>query len=200
MAIDAAAFASARINRPTQKAAPVNLRPSSAADHADLFAVFASTRADEFMHLDWEPDRIVALLADQCRLQDTYYHRRYPQAHFDVVLCDDKMVGRLYHNWSETELRIIDIALLPDWRGQGIGTRLMHALVSVASQHGKSASLYVEVDNPVCALYERLGFKVVGEEGAYQLMQRPADAPALAGLPQDESLNELFQQEGVCGL
>ncbi len=194
MAIDAAVRVPTRfINHSTVKLEPISLRPSLVTDQADLFAIFSSTRAEEFACLYWQQDRIVDLLSDQFRLQDIYYRRHYPNAQFDVVLCGEKVIGRLYHNWAEEELRIIDIALLPNWRGKGIGTRLMHGLVSIASQRDMAVSLYVELDNPVIVLYARLGFRVVGEEGVYRLMQRPADAACLTSLPVQESLNELFQ-------
>jgi len=191
MAVDAAVETSARFIK--QAPEPIHLRPSTAADYADLFSIFASTRANEFAHLEGEQERIAALIADQFRLQDTYYHRHYSNAHFDMVMCEGIVIGRLYHNWSEDTLRIIDIALLPEWRGRRIGTRLMHALVSVATQRGMAVSLYVEMNNPVCALYERLGFRAIGDEGVYQLMQRSADTACLVNLPIQESLNELFR-------
>jgi ribosomal protein S18 acetylase RimI-like enzyme len=198
MTIDAAVPAPARsINLSLGEPETITLRPSMAADHSDLFAIFASTRADEFAALDWPPDRVAALLADQFRLQDTYYRRHYADAHFDVILCGGKVIGRLYHNWSDTELRIIDIALLPKWRGCGIGTRLMHGLVSVAAQRDMAVSLYVETDNPVRALYERLGFRMVGDEGAYLFLRRPFDAGRLPSLPEQDVLNELFQSTTV---
>jgi ribosomal protein S18 acetylase RimI-like enzyme len=83
-------------------------------------------------------------------------------------------VGRLYHRWGDVELRIIDIALLPAHRGTKIGTRIMNALIAQAAARGSSATLYVEAMNPVKSLYERLGFRRMGENGIYEQWHREA--------------------------
>jgi ribosomal protein S18 acetylase RimI-like enzyme len=85
-------------------------------------------------------------------------------------------IGRLYHDWHGDEARLIDIALLPAYRGAGIGTRLLHAFVAQAVAGAMPIVLYVEMNNPVQALYRRLGFESVGENGVYLKMRRPAAA------------------------
>jgi len=69
---------------------------------------------------------------------------------------------------------LIDIALLPAYRGAGIGTRLMHAIVAEAARKRIPMQLYVEFNNPVRALYRRLGFMPAGENGVYEMMRRDA--------------------------
>lgn len=177
--------------------ANIGVRPASDVDRDFLRMIFVSTRAAEFARSSLAPAQIDTLLAEQFAMQDTYYRRHYPDAHFDVVTCNktyapqcvdqafpvnaikrsevpDFPVGRLYHDWSSGELRVIDIALAPSYRGMGIGTRLMHTLLAEAARRDWAASLYVEMDNPVCALYRRLGFVKVGENGVYEMMRREA--------------------------
>jgi ribosomal protein S18 acetylase RimI-like enzyme len=67
-------------------------------------------------------------------------------------------VGRLYLHRGEREHRIIDIALLPPFRGQGIGTRLLDGVLAGAQAAGVPVRLHVEAGNPAAALYRRLGF------------------------------------------
>lgn len=148
------------------------LRAATDDDHEFLRRVFVTTRFDEFRQSGWETERIDALLAEQFAMQDRYYRQHYPAAHFDVVIADDAPIGRLYHAWTDKEFQLIDIALLPEWRGGGIGTRLLHALLAESARRGLAARLYVETDNPVRALYLRLGFVRVGENGVYDLMRR----------------------------
>ncbi|MGH2541997.1 MAG: GNAT family N-acetyltransferase [Ardenticatenaceae bacterium] len=56
----------------------------------------------------------------------------------------------------------LTIALLPRYRGMGIGTRMMNALIASAAQRYRAISLSVSPENPAMRLYARLGFEVVG--------------------------------------
>ncbi len=152
----------------------LHLRPALERDRAFLCGVFESTRAEEFARTGWSSDRIAALLAQQFAVQDTYYRRHYPQGRFDVVMRDEQAVGRFYHDWLGGEARLIDVALLPRYRGAGIGRRLVGAFVAQAARRAMPAVLYVEMGNPVQALYRRLGFETIGEDGVYLQMRRPA--------------------------
>lgn len=156
--------------------ARLHLRPAHERDRAFLHAVFESTRAHEFAQIGWSADRIAALLAEQFSMQDAYYRRHYPHARFDVIMLGETAVGRLYHDWSGSEVRLIDIALLPAHRGAGIGARLVGAFVAHAAARGLPVVLYVEMNNPVQTLYRRLGFEPVGENGVYVQMRRPVAA------------------------
>ena len=153
----------------------IGLRASLEADKDFLHAVYASTRTAEFVGAGWAAAEIDTLLAGQFAMQDAYYRRHYRHGRFDVVLCGTMPVGRLYHDWSGSEARVIDIALLPEHRGAGIGTRLMHALVAEAARRAMPMCLYVEFDNPVRSLYRRLGFEPAGENGVYEQMRRAAE-------------------------
>lgn len=151
----------------------LRLRPANESDRAFLRAVFESTRADEFAQLGWSAERTAALLAEQFSMQDAYYRQHYPHARFDVIMSGDAQVGRLYHNWHGGEARLIDIALMPIYRGAGMGTQLVSAFVERAAANAMPVVLYVEMNNPVQGLYRRLGFETVGENGVYFQMRRP---------------------------
>ncbi|RDU95057.1 GNAT family N-acetyltransferase [Trinickia dinghuensis] len=150
------------------------LRSAREDDRDFLFRVFESTRAEEFARLGWGPERVAALLAEQFSMQDMYYRRHYPHGRFDVVMLGETAIGRFYHYWHGSEARLIDIALLPAHRGAGIGTRLVRDFVARAADKAMPAVLYVEMNNPVQALYRMLGFETVGENGVYHQMRRPA--------------------------
>lgn len=139
-------------------------------------SVFESTRIDEFRAAGLDAQTIRDLLDQQFSMQDAYYRRHYSKARFDIVLSGDTAIGRLYHDWNPEsgEVRVIDIALLPSWRGAGIGTRLMKAVVAEAARQSMTVGLYVEFNNPVRALYRRLGFEGIGENGVYEHMRRAA--------------------------
>ena len=64
------------------------------------------------------------------------------------------------------------IALYPQFRGQGIGTALMKNMLETLKHAGyKQASLSVQKQNRAAALYQRLGFEIIGETDEEYLMR-----------------------------
>ena len=96
--------------------------PSSHADRELLIAVYASTRAEELAPVPWDDAQKDAFIRMQFAAQDRYWREQKPGAEFCVVLVDGEPAGRLYLDRRADEIRIVDIALLPAWRGRGIGT------------------------------------------------------------------------------
>jgi len=154
--------------------ADIALRAATEADVDVLRAVFSSTRVDEFVNAGMPAEQVEPLLASQFSIQHDYYRRHYPRGRFDVITYRGERVGRLYHDWSGDAAQLIDIALLPVYRGLGIGSHLLRALVAEAARKRVPVRLYVEFENPVRRLYRRLGFVPAGENGVYELMQRDA--------------------------
>jgi len=80
--------------------------------------------------------------------------------------------GRLYVHPRPDEIRIMDIALLPEFRGQGIGTFLLKQILAEGKEQRKAVTIHVEVFNPAMRLYERLGFKKkMSSSPVYDLME-----------------------------
>ncbi len=153
------------------KITDISLRPIEDADIPFLFQVYASTRADEMAMVPWNDEEKHQFLAMQFHAQHTYYIENYTKATFDVILWKNEPVGRLYVEEWPTELRIIDIALLPQYRNQGIGSYFLKKLMKRAQAAKKGLSIHVEQNNPAMQLYKRLKFKKVGEHGVYDLME-----------------------------
>ena len=147
------------------------LRPTGADDRDFLLRVYASAREEELRVVDWSDEQKAAFVQQQFDAQDAYYREHYDPATFDVIEVDGEPAGRLYVARWEDEIRIIDITLLPEHRGRGIGTALLRALLEEAAEAGKRLSIHVEVNNPARRLYERLGFVPVEERGVYVLME-----------------------------
>jgi ribosomal protein S18 acetylase RimI-like enzyme len=125
----------------------------------------------------WPPEQVDAFLRSQFELQHREYARNYPDGSFEVLAVDGADAGRLYVHRTEDELHVVDIALLPEFRGRGIGTALLRGLMEEAAAAGKRVSIYVEETNPAQSLYRRLGFEPVAKHGIYELMEwRPPGA------------------------
>jgi ribosomal protein S18 acetylase RimI-like enzyme len=153
--------------------AAFKLRPTQASDAAFLEAVYASTRMQELEATPWSPEQKAAFCRQQFTAQDEHYHKHYPTAEYAVIEKDDVPVGRLYLDRWTREIRIMDIALLPEFRGAGLGTEILRMLQQDARAAGKVLSIHVEKFNPALRLYERLGFRPKEDKGVYLLMEWP---------------------------
>ena len=151
------------------------LRAVADADRAFLIDLYASTREEELAHVAWDDATKRAFIEHQFSGQDAHYRANYPGAALDVIEVDGERAGRLYVFRGKSDIRIMDIALLPAFRGRGIGTELLRSLMAEADASGRKLSVHVEANNPARTLYQRLGFAPVGEHGVYLLLERPAN-------------------------
>jgi ribosomal protein S18 acetylase RimI-like enzyme len=151
------------------------LRPVAEGDRDFLVALYAGTREEELAHVAWDDAVKAAFLEQQFSAQDHHYRAHYPGATLDVIEVDGARAGRLYVHRGPSDIRIMDIALAPAFRGRGIGTSLLRTLMDEADASARKLSIHVEMNNPARTLYDRLGFRPAGEHGVYVLMER---APA----------------------
>jgi ribosomal protein S18 acetylase RimI-like enzyme len=150
----------------------ITLRPITDADMDFLHRLYATTREDELKQVAWTPEQKAAFVAQQFHAQHQYWQENYTNTSWDLVLRDGAPIGRLYvARWVE-EIRIVDIALMPEHRGGGLGTRLIRELFAEGDASGRKVSIHVEIFNPARRLYDRLGFVQAGEHGVYLLMER----------------------------
>ena len=156
----------------------VALRPVRASDEPFLLAVYAGTRAQELAPVPWTPEQKAAFVAQQFAAQTAHYAQHYAGLSSDVVLVDDEPAGRLLvARWAD-EIRIVDIAMLPEVRGRGAGTVLLRRLLDEAADGGTRLSIHVERENRAIGLYERLGFREVGEHAGLYLRMEWAPSAA----------------------
>lgn len=137
-----------------------------------LRLLYASTRADEMALSGWPQEQVEAFLLQQFEAQHAHYQEHFPGADFALIVSTDgSSIGRLYLEERADEFRVIDIALLPEARGQGIGGHIMREILDRAFAAGKAVRIHVEQYNPAMKLYLRLGFRMVEEQGVYHLME-----------------------------
>jgi GNAT superfamily N-acetyltransferase len=149
----------------------VSRRAIGPGDLAFLARVYSSTRTEELAVVDWPQAQIDAFLQQQFDAQHAWYQEHYVGASFEVVLVDGEPAGRLYvARWKE-ELRLVDVALLPEYRRRGIGRALVEDVMDEARGVGKAVRIHVERWNPALRLYERLGFKLAEDRGVYLFLE-----------------------------
>ncbi|MDX1545462.1 MAG: GNAT family N-acetyltransferase [Rhodothermales bacterium] len=153
--------------------ARLRLRPARAEDDAFLYRLYVSTRADEVAAWGLDPETLDPLLRMQFAGQRGQYAAQFPAADHHIVLLDGRPAGRIYVDRSEERLLLIDVAVLPEYRGQGVGTALLRSLIEEAA--ALPVDLSVVRTNPARRLYERLGFAVVSEDAVYLRMRHAPD-------------------------
>lgn len=153
----------------------ITFRPETDDDLDFLFRLYASTREEEMKYVPWTDEQKEEFLRQQFHAQRTHYHGNYAEAEYMLILENGSPIGRLYLHHRPDDLRIMDIALMPEHRGRGIGGMLMKELLDEAGAAGRTVSIHVEGFNPAIRLYERLGFRQIDTYGPYNLMEwRPA--------------------------
>jgi ribosomal protein S18 acetylase RimI-like enzyme len=148
----------------------ISFRPITPADTSFLARVYASSRAEELAITDWSDEQKEIFCRRQFDAQSAYYAANYPEASFQIIERDGWPIGRLYVARREKEIRIVDITLVPEFRGSGIGTKLLCELQEEARTAGKSLTIHVERFNRALQLYQRLGFQQAEDKGVYLLM------------------------------
>ena len=149
----------------------IELRPTQPEDLEVLYRVYADSREEELSAVRWAAGEKEAFLRFQFNAQHQQYHAHFTGAQFDLICRDGEPIGRLYVDRGETIVTLIDIALLTEHRGQGIGGRLIRELLNEARAGGKRVRLHVEHNNRVLRLYERLGFQRIADRGVYYQME-----------------------------
>jgi GNAT superfamily N-acetyltransferase len=161
-----------------ERGAAIALRPIGPDDRPFLLAVYASTRESEVAAVGWDAAQKAAFVRMQFDAQHAHYQQHYPGASFDIILVNDQPAGRLYVMRAGEEIRIVDIALTPEYCNRGIGSTLLRTLQSEAADAGKPLRIHVERFNPALRLYERLGFRPIADRGVYLFMEWRGESSA----------------------
>ena len=156
----------------------VTLRNVKHDDDGFLFLVYAATRDEELAQTGWNEAEKRTFLEMQFKAQHADYTSRFPDAEYAVILQNDTPAGRLWVNRAPDEIRILDIALLPDYRNKGIGTVLLKRLQDEAKASGRPLRHSVFIMNEgALRFYKRLGFKIIENLEMYYLMEWTVNRP-----------------------
>lgn len=154
----------------------IKLRPVEEKDESFIETVYRSTREKELNITNWSEYQKNAFCSMQSRAQLAEYKTKFPGISYQVILYQKKDAGRFYTWENEHEILLIDITLLPDFRGKGIGTFLLGELIKRSESVGKKIALHVEPDNPALHLYRRFGFVHIRNNGRHFYMERNPSA------------------------
>lgn len=152
--------------------AGVRVRPAGEEHLPFLCHVYASARVDEMATTGWSEAEKNAFIEQQFAFQHRYYREHHPDAQFLLISRQAQAIGRLYWRSQGDQAALMDISLLPEHRGAGIGSAILGLLMTQADAAGQVTTLYVEHYNPAFRLYRRFGFEVVADSGVYLKMCR----------------------------
>jgi ribosomal protein S18 acetylase RimI-like enzyme len=151
----------------------ITFRSIAPDDHPFLSRLYASTRREEVAQTGWDLAEQDRFLQMQFVAQHNFYMEQFSAAEFHIVELHGQPIGRLYVDRREDEIRIIDIALLPEHRNRGIGSALLKDILTEADAADLPVRIHVERNNPALGLYRRLGFRKIDDQGVYLLMECP---------------------------
>jgi ribosomal protein S18 acetylase RimI-like enzyme len=142
------------------RAPATHLRLAGTADEPFVRQLYRNSRASEFAAAGLPQAALDVLLDQQYRAQAAGYAAQFPDAMALIVLHHDEPVGRLILQIGDRQWRIVDILLLAEVRGQGIGSDLIDAIRRAASERdARELCLAVRFNNVAARrLYARLGF------------------------------------------
>lgn len=160
------------IEEPANARPALTLREVLPEDEQFLYEVYGSTRMDELAQIPWSEEQLKMFLKMQLNARDQSYRMYYPEIDDRIILLNEERVGRLIVVRTDEEIRLADIALLPKYRGAGLGTSLIKDLLMEATESGKPVRLQVERPNQQAkGLYERMGFTTMGENSTHFQME-----------------------------
>lgn len=154
----------------------IPVRPT---DEAFLFRLYAGTREAELEAWGWDAGMRGQFLQMQWKAQRMSYDSRYPGSDHCLIAYGGVPAGRVLVYRSTEALILVDISLLPEFCGRGIGTALIRELQSDAEALQLPLRLSVLPDNQAQRLYDRLGFRIIDDSGHHILMEwcaAPTDA------------------------
>ncbi len=146
----------------------LTLRPETQADLPFRFQLFIRSRPPEWDQVFLPVDQLTQLMNQQFWAQTETYLARFPEARFDIIELDGEPIGRIVVNRPGDCIHIVDQAIVPTLRGQGLGTAIMRQLMDEAATEGLFMTLKVSnANDPSMRLYSRLGFEVLTESLEY---------------------------------
>jgi GNAT superfamily N-acetyltransferase len=149
----------------------ITLRPATPADYHFMRRLYEAGREEEMKQFPFDELKKREFLDQQFGAQYQHYQLHYPTCERNIIEKDGAPIGRLWIDEWRDQIRLVDIALMPEWRATGIGTMLLREVLERGTSAAKPVTIHVESFNPALRLYERLGFEKVDTNGMYFLMR-----------------------------
>jgi GNAT superfamily N-acetyltransferase len=181
----------------------ITIRPATPADARVLFALFAEEKAAELAPLGLSADQLQPLLEMQYRGREFSYSQAAANL-ADEILClsDGTRVGRILVDRRLDCIRVMDVAVLANYRNRGIGTQALERVQLAAQKASLPVRLRVMKESGAGRLYQRLGFASISSDALSMEMEwQPVRAEASvnpSGAEQHDMVRRADHDEIVC--
>ena len=151
---------------PTGPMAAVTTRPATQADYHLLYTLH-KLALGPYVEATWGWDE---------EFQGKLFRDAWEPTANQVVLLGGEPIGCLRVEDHDDHIFVDYIAIMPEHQRHGIGASLLRQVQASAAIRGLPVRLNVLKVNPARALYERLGFAIVGEDDMRWYMESPIEA------------------------
>src|SRR5580693_5097548 len=145
----------------------LTLRPSRADDQEFLHRLFCSVHSEKLnlalLSVE-ERNRLIGLMYQGFA---GHYSTIGPAADDRIVLLNNESIGRMILLQTREEIRLADLAILPQYRRRGIGSALIGQLQTESTMSKRPVRLQVAQFDHALRLYQRLGFYKTDAIGTY---------------------------------
>jgi ribosomal protein S18 acetylase RimI-like enzyme len=139
----------------------VNLRPATEQDYAFAERLYVETMRPLLRNLEaWDEVDVLGR-----------FRGSFDVAQVQIIRVDGTDVGFMQTSETEAEINLDQIHLKKGYRSRGIGSRLIGDLLCTAAARNKDLSLAVVHGNRALALYQHLGFQIVGKDATKLYMR-----------------------------
>lgn len=150
----------------------ISSRLINKSDEDFLYCLYGLGRIEELAPLLWNNTQKESFLQSQYGARKQHYQSHYHNSIHQIITLDSFDVGMIHYCEKEDEIRLVDIAVMPEFQNKGVGTTLVEELIHFTKQCQKPLRLSVLKYNlNALRLYERLGFSVVSEDDMYNVME-----------------------------
>ena len=153
----------------------ITVRSEAPQDEPFLRRLIMGTAEEQLGASAWPPDIRETILNLQYQARRQAVRSRFPNGESRIILVDGSQAGWLYVAELPEETRLVEIMLLDEYRGHGIGAGVLRDLVATARAAGKPLRLSVDARNAgAMRLYERVGFRTTGSDEVQHFMEYAA--------------------------
>jgi len=137
----------------------VAFRPATPADDDFLYELYRSTRTEDLGAVELHSDQLELITRMQFNAQRQQYASDFPDADHEIILVNNKSIGRSIVDRTTERILLVDLAILTEYRNAGIGTIVVKRVQAEARVSGRPLRITVEKTHPVLPHWERMGFK-----------------------------------------
>lgn len=131
-------------------------------------------------HLGWGPLQRDIFLTSQFQARQQDYRRRFPAAETSVVLVGGVAAGARIVDRGPEAIRLVDVALLSEYRNKGIGRQLATELMAEARRERKPIQAHALRESRALQFWKKLGFKVTtGGDDLYSAIEWRPNPPSV---------------------